>query len=419
MKKHLTTLLLLCLGGWLTLSACRPQTPTPPTATVAPHPTATPGQSVPPTVESNRTLLLWLPPAFDPHADTPAGALLRQQLDAFTAANPDVRISVRLKTVGGPGGLLDALITSDAAAPAVLPDLIALPQDLLREAAQRQLLREITLPSREDWYPFTRQLGQVNGQTLGIPFAADAMVLVSPLNREAPLPTDWVSLTAEATPIAFPAADPRALTVVLLYRAAGGSFTSADGTPSLNEDALRQVFQMLQQGRDGGVFPHWLTQYNQDALVWQALLEGHVTQALVWASYPLQPDAPRKTLSLPFGPDGNAFTLTTGWVWAFPIHARGDATLSYELATYLTAGDFLGRWLRAIGYLPPHASALAAWGDANEQALAAQVGLVGESLPEESTLSPFARLLSDATVALLKGQVDAAEAVQSVLNSMP
>ncbi len=406
----------------LVVAGCRPRTGTtqPPagTLTVTPAPAAVTPTSATPAVAGDRTLILWLPPSLMPNSETPAGQMIRDRLAMFAEMHPEAQVEVRVKAVGGPGGLLDALTTADAAAPAVLPDLVALPQDLLRQAVQRELLASIALPADEDWYPFALQLGQAGEQTYGLAFAADALALVSPRAAQGELPGDWGALAAGPSPLAFPAADPRALAVLLFYRAAGGGFFDEQGAIRLDAVPLRRTFDLLQTGRDNGVFPHWLTQYDQDALVWQALLEGRTSRALLWVSNPLQPDAPVKTVTLPFGPDGTAFTLVSGWLWAFPARARGDTSLARSLAEYLTAGDFLGPWLRALGYLPPRSAALTAWGTEEEQALAAQVGLLGESLPEQRVIDALGPLLSETTVALLKGQIDADQATQTVLEAL-
>ena len=127
-------------------------------------------------------LRIWLPPQFDPASGTLAGVLLQSRLDQFTAAHPEVKIEVRLKAVEGPGGLLEALSTAGAAAPLVLPDVIALPRPLLETAALKGLIYPFSdQPSPlddPDWYEYARELGRLQKSTFGLPFAGDALVLV-------------------------------------------------------------------------------------------------------------------------------------------------------------------------------------------------------------------------------------------------
>jgi len=92
-----------------------------------------PASSPTPASDANH-LILWLPPEFDPHSGTPAGDLLNERLDAFINAHPGLTIEVRIKAVNGPGGLLDSLATTSAAAPAAIPSLVALPRGELETA---------------------------------------------------------------------------------------------------------------------------------------------------------------------------------------------------------------------------------------------------------------------------------------------
>ena len=86
------------------------------TATAEPGMETTPA----PPEEDLSQITFWLPPAFDPENGSPEGELLRQQLQAFSAANPDVTVNVRVKALSGSGGLLDSLTAASLAAPAAL-----------------------------------------------------------------------------------------------------------------------------------------------------------------------------------------------------------------------------------------------------------------------------------------------------------
>ena len=92
-----TALLLLAL-----LTACTGA----PFGFLQPEPTLTPTSAaqkatLTPTLESTRgatvtpsgpqTLVVWLPPQFDPNSNTPAGDKLRARLEAFQAENPHSR----------------------------------------------------------------------------------------------------------------------------------------------------------------------------------------------------------------------------------------------------------------------------------------------------------------------------------------
>lgn len=121
-------------------SGPNPTAQEPASTTSAPVPAAA-GQETPPPAspENPGTLRLWLPPQFDPSGNTPAAQILRQRLNEFSRRYPDVTLDVRVKAVDGPGGLLDSLTTASAAAPGALPDLVALPRELMETAALKGL----------------------------------------------------------------------------------------------------------------------------------------------------------------------------------------------------------------------------------------------------------------------------------------
>ncbi|HEX9012650.1 MAG TPA: hypothetical protein VF813_04005, partial [Anaerolineaceae bacterium] len=78
------------------------------------------------TPAAQQGFILWLPPQFDPAADTEAGRLLKDRLQAFGKQEPGVNIDVRIKASSGPGGLLESLTAASAAAPDAVPSLVAL-----------------------------------------------------------------------------------------------------------------------------------------------------------------------------------------------------------------------------------------------------------------------------------------------------
>ena len=200
MRKFLTfAIVLTLLAGCANISSLLPRTEpatapsnTPTTfistATLVP-PSATP--SGPP------TLRIWVPPQFDPFAGTAAGTLLQDRLDAFVDRHPGLRIDVRVKAESGTNGLLNALSTTRSAAPSILPDLVALSRADLESATAKGLLHPMdgltTLPEDADWFPYARQMARIQNSTFGLPFAGDALALVS---FRYPLPAAKTTLRA-------------------------------------------------------------------------------------------------------------------------------------------------------------------------------------------------------------------------------
>lgn len=418
-------LVLIWMLGWL--NACSWQgavnTPLPPTATAA-LPTARPS----PTTGALDTpsgpirLRIWLPPEFDPAAETPAAAVLQQRLDEFVKRRPDVHLEVRVKALSGTGGVIDALSTSTAVAPLALPGLVALPRDLLEVAALKGLLHSYDrlTPSMEstDWFTYAKQMAYVQNSLFGLPFAGDALVLVYRQGALKELPTDWNSFLSLNVPMVFPAADPAALVTIAYYQARQGELLDSQGRPYLDGGVLEAVLTDFAHAEEAGLMPYWLTQYQTDEQAWEALQQKRADLAIAWSSYYLKESTPELTLAPLPTPSGSLFTLATGWVWALVEDDPTRQALYVELAEYLTEASFLAEWTHALGYLPPRSSALQSWDDEQLRVALSRVSFSARLPPTEDVLAILSLPLQQATIQVLKKQADPASAAQAALQSL-
>jgi multiple sugar transport system substrate-binding protein len=415
-----------------------------PTNTLPPAVTAAP-LDTPVSVGPYR-LMLWVPPQFDPNSGSPAGELLKQRLQDFTRRMPGVQIDVRVKAETGPGGLYDSLATASAAAPNARPDLIALPQDTLQASALKGLLQPfdgLTIAmSDPDWYEYARQLADLQTIQFGMPFAGDALLLAHrPSLVETP-PSDWATVLNSKNPLVFSAADPQALFTLSQYQAAGGYTSDDQGRPALDAEILTGVLDFFAQANQSGALPGWLTELQDPAQAWQAFREGRADQAVVWATQylPAVSEVPADlgggevpadlgqgvdlaAAPLPT-PAGEPLTLATGWVWALGNTHSPHQELATRLAEFLSESSFLAKWTQAAGYLPPRPSALQAW--TNPPApegftWQAQLQPILESArlyPPIEVLSNLGPLLQQATLQVLSGQADPADAAHSAVESL-
>jgi ABC-type glycerol-3-phosphate transport system substrate-binding protein len=368
-------------------------------------------------------LRLWLPPHFDPAADTQAGKLLRARLDEFTGQHPGVRIEVRVKALEGSGGLIDSLMAANAAAPQAMPDLIALSRPALEVAALKGLLHPYdgltAALDAPDWYDFARQLSRLQNSTFGLPFAGDALLLTyRPARIGRPPPADWEATLAISQTLVFPAADSQALFTLTLYQASGGALQDPQGRPMLDVAILDQVLSFYVRGGQTGLLPNWLTLYETDDQAWNAYTQGQANLSITWASRYLR-ERPTGSAAAPLPtPDGNAFTLATGWVWALAGAHPEQQTLSVELAEFLIAKDFLAEWSAAAGYIPPRSEALAQWDDAGLRALLEHIASSAHLRPPADILTALGSSLEQATVQVLKQQTAPLAAAQEAANRL-
>ena len=373
-------------------------------------------------------LRIWLPPQFDPASGSAAGEILRQRLDEFTRQRPDVEIQVRVKALSGPGGLLDSLSAASAAAPLAMPDVVALPRNLLETAALKGLLRPINdlteALEAPDWYDYAHQLSRLQDSAFGLPFAGDALVLVYRPGKISVPPAGWAAALEMRSALLFPAADPLALFTIAQYQAGGGEIRDAEGRPFLQAEQLGVVLDFYMQAEQAGLMPYWLTQYQSDEQIWQSFLDEHADMAITWSSryFTTVYSTTNGIPDVAFAPlptyTGQPFTLATGWVWALASPNSDQRILSMELAEFLSDADFLANWTEALGYLPPRSNALGGWSSIDIQPLVSQVAGSAQLYPSTDISTPLGNALQQAVIQVLKKQVDPLTAAQAAAGDL-
>ena len=385
------------------------------TATAAVTPAVTASASS----ESN-TLVLWLPPQFDPSGSTPLGIHIKNRLDAFQKEHSNLTIEVRLKALDGRGGLLDSLANASTAAPGALPALVALQYRDLESASLKGLLLPLDnkthVISGEDWLPYSAQMGMIQGKSYGIPFAGDALVLVyHPLQTPYP-PSTWQELSSQSLPVIFPAADPDATVVTAIYLTAGGSLLDPSQQPILESAALQKTFVILNNGTQSGAFPIWSAQYSTFADSWKAYQSQTSGYAVVWASqYLANPPTGSDLTALP-KINSTQVTLAQGWVWCIPEMTSQSQTNAVMLAEYLSETGFVNELDQLAGYLPVHKSGLDTIKNPRLSQTISAISASAQILPAGSTINSISPILQDSTVEIIKMQLYYQDALNQALS---
>jgi len=421
MRQFLTiaiSLFLLAGCANITSLLSTPEPAAVPTSTVTAI--ATPTTPATPTVTPGgpRTLRIWVPPQFDPSAETPASVLLQERLDEFMARRPGLQIEVRVKAESGPGNLLNSLTVTEAAAPSILPDLIALSRASLELATASGLLHPLdglsTLPDDPDWYPYARQMAHVQNTTFGLPFAGDALALVG---YRYPLPSDWNELSDE-TLFIFPAASPRALFSLSLYLSAGGTLQDSQGSPALDETIMADVLSFYLPPTENEFIPTSVTTYENDEQAWNAFREQRGNLVVSWTSRYLKEQSASLALAPLPGLEAGPYSLATGWSWALAGSNPEIQPLAVELAEFLSDSQFLAEWTQAAGYLPTRPTTLSSWSDANAQITLTQIAESAHLLPGQDLLATLGPLFSEATLSVLDGEQLPLTAAQSAIEQL-
>ena len=384
MKKILRFAYCVVLFSLLAACANFPIETTPPlTPTFEAENTPTTPESASPAPEENtpKILRLWLPPQFDPDAETDAGAILRARLDEFQKRRPDLILEVRIKAAEGEASLLNALIAAHEAAPSAMPDLVALTRPDLETATQQGILHPIdgltTLLDDPDWFPYARSLAHIQSSAYGLPFSANLLGLRYTPSEDFPLPT-IENLLEQEMQILFPE-DSTELSFCLYDE------------ENMEEESLTQLF----------------TFYQSD------LFSTENGFAIQWTKDFLD-ETPADAIIVPvLNPKGNSCSLANAWLWSLAGTAPDLQPAAVELAEYLSDSAFLAEWTVATGTLSPRPTAL----DETQTTLH-ELSLIAQPIPSNETVEALAEIFRAATVSVLQEQVDPSAAAQEALESI-
>ncbi|MGD8997349.1 MAG: extracellular solute-binding protein, partial [Anaerolineae bacterium] len=370
------------------------------------------------------TLELWLPEELDPYGEGGGSQILAQQLAEFSDAYPNLQVEVVVKKARGRGGLIDFMRTARDAVPAVLPDLVVLDASDLTTVAGSELIQpldDLLTPSvAEDRFPFATAMGRVEGQTAGAVLGVDMQHLAyRPILFDSP-PVTWQDVISAPASFLFPAGgyDGRINDATLIqYLGAGGKLTDAEGNPSLDEEALIDVFDFYTRCVTNTVVAptQALTATHVDQ-VWEQFKEGEGGMTVVRASrYWLEADETMAAAPIPTE-NGQPISIARGWAMAIVTEDPARQDFAMLLIDWLTGPEQTALWTRAAGYLPVTRSALRLW-DVSEEERAVLRDLLEAATPPprpgvmEATGPPMQQALES----LLNGRATPREAAASAV----
>ena len=382
---------------------------------------AVPVESTPAPSPQPKTLRVWLPPEFDPKADTQAAKLFRERVQTFEQRRA-VQVELRVKGLEGEGGMVNSLSTTSLVAPLALPDVVAMPRSTFETAALKGLLYPVdgftSLLNKPDWYLYARQLATIQGGTYGIPFAGNGMVMVYKQKVFAKPPRTWDAFLNAKVPLLFPAGQPEAYFTLAQYLSNQGQLLDEEGKPSLDSAVLADVFSFYEQARRLEQMPYWLTQYETSQQAWQAYLDGRSSLLVTWFSRYATDKPKDSAVDLIPTANGEDFSLINGWCWSLTNAEESRRALAIEFVEYLVDPEFLGPWSEAAGYLPPTNNALQSWTDPDLRLIAERIIHAAVLIPNNDIVKVIGAALREGTVSILKNQVTAQTAVQQVVDKL-
>jgi ABC-type glycerol-3-phosphate transport system substrate-binding protein len=426
MKKIFVHLAMALITGWI--SACSgladgQRTPAPfTTPTLSPVsvigtttleartvPTPTPMSATDPI-----TLILWTTEDLA-SGTTPAGRILKSNLDSFTAANPNIHIEIVLKKPYGKGGLLDFLLTTNAILPSRLPDLVTL--DLAEAPQALDVLKPLDTLMPSDWhndlFPFAERASIVQNRWVIAPFAVDVQHLVFDRVSVRQPPQTWDDVLRQKQSLLMPIGGDDAF--LLQYFALLPPNKSVS-TTQFDVTATTQVLDFFKRAHDNGVIPDAAIGLKNEE-TWSPFAQGQVAMAQVsaWRFLTERDKTPNAAWAFVPTRDGRMAPTATGWGFAITARELLHQVAAARLVRWLTQQERLANWMRAARRLPAHRATLIAaieptdyagflWNELENAVL----------LPAPATYAKSAEAWRTLIPAVWKGQITPDEAARNI-----
>lgn len=377
--------------------------------------------------QGTSTLRLWLPPTIAERTESGARTL-SDQIANFEQENPQVTLVVERKRARGSGGIVDFLRTGRDIAPAIMPDLVAVPTDLLPAMASENLIQPLEDKVEDDaietLFPPALSLGQPGSTLLGYPFALGSLPHLAYNNNvlTGTLPLTWERLIENEEHSYIFAADGTdgALLALQFYLDIGGQLLDETGQSTLELDPLVGALSFIEDGQEQGFFAPQSSTVSTTDQSWQIFLSGGGNISQTTADYFLGQSVAELPIAYTIIPgiDRPLTPLVDGWAWAITTTDPIKQEQAVRLIEELTAPANLAAWSQASNILPARRDALAAW---PEQDL--YVGFVRQELERAEPLtvsssSTLLTVLKDAVFQVVSGSKNAQQAAVDAVNAM-
>jgi ABC-type glycerol-3-phosphate transport system substrate-binding protein len=364
------------------------------------------------------TLTIWIPPVFRSDSNSPAGEVLNRRIDAYEALHPGITVVVRIKAATGAGGLRDSLAAAAAAAPGATPDLVALDQSNLRAAAIKELIQPLNellpLGTWDSYFPYAKSMVTFDGRQFGLPFAGDAIILAGTL-MPYPAPQRWAATSGWTSPMFAPLADSHALFLFFAYYAAGGSPLASIADARIEPEPLAEALAWLQAMQEGEVLKPrslQLDSFESSFLAIESVGDGSITL------YSIASKASDYFIGYLPTPEGEAFSLSTGWSWTVATPDPARQMIAAELMTWLSDPVFLSQWSEAQGVMTPSRAALEQWTAGFRRDLVSSISEEALPFPDDEILVFAGPIFSKAARRVLLDSILPADSAQEAAKAI-
>lgn len=340
------------------------------TATVPP-----PSQTVAPTAAPNVTstgvisLVVWMDDEFAQAAQAAATQALTGTLSAFQAANPNTRVTVLPKKPSGKGGIEDLLVSTQAALPQELPDLVTLDLAELPRIVKEGVLQpfdpQFAPALQGDLYPFARQAEQSDGRIYAVPYSGDVLHLVYDNSLLRTPPINWSELYSSSAKYAVAAGSENGTvgdSFLVQYIALGGRFSDARGKPSLDRTPLRDALEFYRTASQNAFVPNVLSLKSPED-GWRLFTSGRAVVADTGAHSFLRDRGQQRNVGYGAIPTRDGNLATVGHAWGFALTSADPArrAAAQRLVETFVSAEVDAAWNRSANRLPVRKQSLIAW----------------------------------------------------------
>jgi len=371
--------------------------------------------------EAVTELTLWLMPELDPTLETPAGQTLRARLDLFERDNK-VKVVTRIKAEDGDGGLLESLSSTHLAAPQSLPDLVMLNREQLLAAVGKDLIyAPATLQASlegTDWYPVGISMVSVAGVSYGTPIGFDPIVMAYDSATQIPPADPWSAIVSNPGRLGFPADDPEARFMTLLYISVGGNLVDDLLRPQLELEPLTKALMLLDEAEAAKHISTLSLDFETDQEVWDAFNAWNINKAIVPISYVFagvsgeQSQAPKPALTMP------EITLAEGKLWAITRSEPERMALAQKLLDALSEPSFLAKWATDLHFVPARSSAVTLLEYPTLKPFIEKIALASVLSPDKANVEKIGSVLRNAMRVVLQDGGDPTEVAAAAVESV-
>jgi ABC-type glycerol-3-phosphate transport system substrate-binding protein len=368
-------------------------------------------------ITSTITLTLWTTEDLAPGTSA-AGRVLKNQFDAFAAANPNIHIQTVLKKPYGKGGTLDFLITTHHVVPDQMPDLVALDLSEVPLAASAGIAQRLdgllNAESKAELFPFALKAAHYQTKWIAVPFSADVEHFVyNKATLKKPPPT-WDELIKQKPTLLAPLGGDSAF--VTQYLALAPLFDQ-NNQLIWDDNSASQVFAWFKRARDLNLIAENAISLKNADDAWSSFAAGQAMMAQVSAArYFAERDKMPDAMYAPAPTrDGRAAGIGSGWAWVIVTTDPARQAAAARFIHWIVQPAYLAPWLRAARRLPADRTTLALATEPAEYTIFLRDQFERASyLPPTPGYAKAAEAWRAALAALWKGQMTPEEAARNV-----